>query len=186
MAWKDLTLEEYTRALAQPNAAPAGGSACAVAGALAASLAAMTAALGMKAGAHAMDVLQQEAVSLQQSLLQAAQEDSDAYTAYMEARRRARIAEEWAAPDEALAYASQVPLDVAAQTLRVIELTREALPHCPPHARPDGAAGISLAQAAVRASLLNARANAMHLSNADLKKDILSQASALESKLERS
>ncbi|NLB38193.1 MAG: cyclodeaminase/cyclohydrolase family protein [Clostridiales bacterium] len=171
MEWKDCTLSAFADALAQPGHAPAGGSACALAAGLAAALCAMTAGLAVKAGHPDMQPLVEEAHALRAQLMDCVHQDTDAFGAYMQARRAAST--DAAAADDALVGATLVPLTVARHAHRIIAMTRLAVPHCPPAARPDGLAGIALGQAARSASLLNARANAARLVDENKRAQVL-------------
>ena len=182
MDWKDYSLTAFADALGKPGYAPAGGSAAAVTAALAAALCAMTAGLGVKAGHVAMQPLEAEVLAVQNELLDLAQQDTDAYGAYVLTKREKDITT--AAVDAALIRATEVPLLVVQHAARVITILRQAMPHCPPAARPDGLTGIGLAEAASKASLLNARANAARLVGDGERKRMLGQIAELEQLIE--
>ena len=128
----DLTLETFSTRLASSDPVPGGGSASAVAAALGASLVAMVANLSIgrpKYAAYA-DVLEEArelATTGRRRLLELADEDAQAYSAFMTARRLPQesedsIATRDAAVAAAARRAAEVPLEIVRECGRLAEV----------------------------------------------------------------
>ncbi len=142
----DLTIREFTVALASREPAPGGGSAAALAGLLGASLLAM--AINLTRGrqefsaAEALLVQRQaEVTSLQNELLALIERDADAFKAVVAAQALPAISaadsRRRAAIDEAIRAAAEVPLMTARACLTVLEITGAVLDKVNPHAVSD-------------------------------------------------
>lgn len=164
--------------LAAATPAPGGGSAAAHAGAMGAALVGMVARLtaGKKAYvevAERMREIADRADALRASLEAAVARDAAAFEAVMAARRLPKDAPEQvaarkAAVEEKTRAAGEVPLEVAAQAVEVIELAAEAVENGAKQAATDAASGAMLAQAALRAAAMNVRVNAQGLEQGSL------------------
>jgi glutamate formiminotransferase/formiminotetrahydrofolate cyclodeaminase len=164
-----LSVRGFTDEVSRDTPAPGGGSVAALAGALGAGLASMVGNLWQdKAEAPgATAALLQAAEAAQGSkerLLSAVDEDTNAFTAYMEARRlpgntpeEKRIREE--TMQAGLKLAVQVPLQTAAESYAAMQAAAAAIRHGNLSSITDGAVGVQLAFAGVRGGIWNVLIN---------------------------
>lgn len=151
--------------LAAPTPTPGGGSASAYAGAMAASLLMMYTGLTLarKSYAAVHDEMQRErvqAAELKASLSQAVDQDARAFEAVMEAGKLPKESKERAiAMHDAMKNAAAVPMRVAEQSARVLQLARGVMGKGLKSASSDLNVATFLAQAAVRGALENVRVN---------------------------
>lgn len=156
--------------------APGGGSLAALAGALAAALASMVAALTQGRGAASevdaeMTAISVDAQRVKDELLAAVDADTDAFTAFLQARRLPqRTAEERAAREaalqEGLKVAIEVPLRSARASLAAMRLADRAARGGLPASVTDGGVGVQLGFAGVRGATWNALVNLRDLTDA--------------------
>jgi glutamate formiminotransferase / formiminotetrahydrofolate cyclodeaminase len=156
--------------LAAPTATPGGGSAAAYAGAMAGGLVAMVAQLtrGKKKyeSVHPqMGTIAAQAAALKESLSASVEQDSRAFDDVMEALRLPKETPEQAqvrkaAIERATHRAAQVPLRVAQDAARVLELAAETAALGNVNALSDAASAGLLAGACLRAAGLNVLVNA--------------------------
>jgi formiminotetrahydrofolate cyclodeaminase len=161
--------------LAEGTPTPGGGSAAAQAGAMAAALISMVCRLtiGKKKYADVEDRLREivdQSERMRLALTQAVVEDSRAFDEVMRSMRlpHGTSAEETAraeAIEHATHRASTVPLEVARQAKRLIELAAEVAEIGNVNAITDAASGAALARAALRGASLNVRINAAGVSD---------------------
>lgn len=156
--------------------APGGGSIAALAGALGAALASMVANLtqGRAASPGAEAALLGAAARAQRvkdALVLAVDEDTDAFNAYMEARRLpAGSPAEKAAREEAmqqgLKSAVEVPLGTADACLEAMEACLDAMTHGNPASLTDTLVGLTMAHAGVRGGVWNVLINLKDITDA--------------------
>jgi formiminotetrahydrofolate cyclodeaminase len=166
---KDLTLEQFTEAVASEEAVPGGGSVAALAGALAAALAAMVARLTLKKekfaqAAPQMNALMGKARQLQTRLMAAADQDADSYSQVLTAFRLPKATEDQKktraqAIQTAFQQAARVPLDTADLALQVMGLCGQAVRRGNPDMITDAGVGVLLARSAALGALMNVRFN---------------------------
>ena len=155
--------------LADGNPTPGGGSAAAHAGAMAAGLVAMVARLtiGKKKYAEVeaqMKEILAEAEDLRSELTIAVERDAQAFEAIMNAFRLSKDNPQRAIQiEEATLHAAEIPLEVASQAFRVMELALQVASFGNANAITDAASGAAMAQAAVTSSGYNVRINALSL-----------------------
>lgn len=170
---KSVAGEDFLLALSQGTATPGGGSASAFAGAAAAALVCMVARLtvGKKkyaaVEAHMWSVIDQ-ADALRANLTLAVEKDSAAFTEVMAAFKLPKDTPEQEAIrnhaiEAATLHASQVPLEVARQAVRVLELALIVVQSGNINALSDGGSGAALARAALTGAGMNVRINAKTL-----------------------
>jgi len=163
----------FLDALASSDPTPGGGSASAYSAAMAASLVAMVGrvTVGKKRYADVeseMWPIIEEATQLVEVLQSAVVEDAAAFDAYMQARRLPRDTEQQKA-DRSLAIkaasvkAAVVPLSVARNTLRVLQLGLKAAEIGNTNAISDAGTAVALAKAAIKGAGLNVRINLLGL-----------------------
>lgn len=157
--------------------APGGGSIAALAGSLGAALASMVASLTQGRGAaasvdEAMVEISIEAQRVKDELLSAVDADTDAFAAYLEARRlpagtpEQRAARE-AAMQDGLKVAIDVPLRTARASLTAMRLAARVIADGLAASVTDGAVGAQLAFAGVRGGVWNALVNLADVTDAD-------------------
>jgi len=126
------TIEEFLAALAAPTAAPGGGAAAAISGATAAALVEMVVGLSLKKSPDGADAALQQRIAAQMTtarseLLTLADEDANAYSAFIQAARLPKTEEhEREARSRAMSTAAEVAAQVPLRTLRAITLIAEA------------------------------------------------------------
>lgn len=146
--------------IARPGPSGGGGAAAALAGATAAALVAMVAGVAaLRApGDAGLREIVAEADTLRDRLLRLIERDVEAFGLVVEARRVTGDTRA-AAVREALVGATEVPLELAAGSARVLEQCLVLLPAARPSTLADlGVAGV-LAAAALEGAALTARAN---------------------------
>jgi formiminotetrahydrofolate cyclodeaminase len=168
-----LSVQELLERLSSSDPVPGGGSAAALAGAMGAGLVSMVAALTTgrdEYAAVAADARQigDAAGPLRDELIDLADRDSDAYQAFVSARRLPRQTDEERAAratamGNAIVQAAEVPLRTAQVAVKVLELARRIAPIGNRNAVSDAGVAAQLASAAVRGAILNVRINLPHL-----------------------
>ncbi|MCO5191176.1 MAG: glutamate formimidoyltransferase [Anaerolineae bacterium] len=181
------TLFDFIDATAKSTPTPGGGSVAAVAGALGAALAQMVAGLttGRKRykDVHdAAEAIRSQADVLRKRLTDAIAEDAAAFEQVMTVMKDKLQSAETrdALLEDATIHAAEVPLRVARLSRDVARLALEIAKIGNVNAVTDGAAGVFMAQAAVRAAGLNVRINATGVKNRELVAGWLSELEALE------
>ncbi len=164
-----MTLEQFHDELASASPAPGGGSAAAMAGALGAALVAMVARLTIgrknyqEVNAEFENLLPR-ADALRAELLQLMVYDADAYRRVMDAYQLPKDtdAAKTARADaiqSALQHAANVPLRVAQACAEILEMAQRAAARGNKNAASDAGAGALMAEAGLRAALLNVEIN---------------------------
>ena len=154
------TVETLLGRIASPDPSGGGGAAAALTGAASAALVAMVA--GVAARRAPEDARLREIVDEMQALrtrmLGLIDRDVEAFGRVVEARRRTDDAR-GAAVSDALIGATEVPLELAAASTRVLEQCAEVLPRARPSTLADIGVAATLAAAALAGAALTARAN---------------------------
>lgn len=172
--------------LADGSPTPGGGSAAAHAGAMAAGLVAMVSRLtiGKKKYAEVADQMKEildEAEALRADLTIAVERDAQAFEAIMNAFRLSKDNPRRAIQiEEATLHAAEIPLEVASQSLRVMELALEAARLGNVNAITDAASGAALAQAAISSAGYNVRINALSLKDDEAVNTLLNMLSSID------
>lgn len=187
---KQMSLEDFSGAVASLEPVPGGGSVSALAGALAAALAAMVAALTIGKEQFAdrrplMQKLSDDAGRLQKELLIAVDQDAESYRGVLSAFRLPKSnAEEKQRRSEAIQaafrHATEVPLQVAEAALKVMELAGDAVRQGNPDMVTDAGVGVILARSAALGALMNARFNLSSLKDSRLISDIAARIAHLK------
>ena len=165
----DHKITEYLDEAAAGTAVPGGGSVAALNAALAASLTEMVANLtagkkGYAAVEEEMTVLAEKASQLRKKLTAAIDQDANAYTEVMAAYRLPKTTDEEIALrkqkiQESIKHAALVPLEVARDALKVIELAGQAIQKGNKNAASDGAVAAMNARTAALAAIYNVKIN---------------------------
>lgn len=182
----------FIEELAAPTATPGGGSAAAYAGAMGAGLVAMVAGLtiGKKkyAGVEAqMQAIRVMAESLRKELTQAVDDDSSAFEAVMGAFRLPKGTEEEqtkrnAAIQVATLNAAAVPLRVAKDAVKVMELALKCAREANINAISDAMSGFAMSRAALTAAGYNVRTNLHSLADRSVGEKMLEELQEVEAK----
>ena len=163
-----MTGTAFVDEVSRDTAAPGGGSIAALAGALGAALASMVANLTQgKAGAAAEPHLLKAARKAQQAkdaLVLAVDEDTNAFNAYMDARRLpngtpAEKAARLEAMQQGLKIAVDVPFATAMASFQAMEASELAMHHGNPASITDTMVGFTIAYAGVRGGIWNVLIN---------------------------
>jgi glutamate formiminotransferase/formiminotetrahydrofolate cyclodeaminase len=151
------SLADLADEVSRDTPAPGGGAIAALAGALGAALAAMVANLGQARGA--LRAAAEQGQRLKDQLLQAADEDTAAFNAYLEARRLPQGAAREAAMQEGLKRAVAVPWATAQACLEVMRAADQAVAAGNPASVTDALVGAQMGFAGLRGGLWNVRVN---------------------------
>ncbi len=184
------TVEAFTHEVSRESPAPGGGSIAALAGALGAALGSMVSNLTVgKPGYESVEAeLKQLAVRAQEikdQLLRAVDEDTNAFNAYMEARRLPQnTPEEKAAREKAieegLKTAVRVPLRTAQLSLEAMRVCREVVEKGNVNSITDAGVGAQSAFTGVRGGILNVRINLPPIKDEAFKKEMIATCQELE------
>ncbi len=185
--------EPFISVVAQPTPAPGGGSVAAMAGALGASLGQMVAGLSRKKKSfdqHA-DFLAKASAEFQAAsaaLSAAIDRDARSYEAVMAAMKLPRGTPDEArlrqvALQEAFTKATEVPLEVARQSVAIYERLGELEKICPRSMVSDVRVGRMMAATSARGALENVATNLESVTDANLKTRIQSESRSLASRI---
>jgi glutamate formiminotransferase/formiminotetrahydrofolate cyclodeaminase len=184
----------FLEELAAANATPGGGSAGAYAGALGAALVAMVAGLTIGKKKYAAVEAQMQAIrvmaeSLRKELTQAADDDSSAFEAVMGAFKLPKETEEEQAKRNAAIHvatlnAARVPLRVAKDAVKVMELALKCAKEANVNAISDSMSGFAMARAALTAAGYNVKINLHSLADKSVGEKMLEDLKEIESKAE--
>lgn len=153
-------LADFLDRLASPAPAPAAGAATALTGAASAAIVAMVCRVTARRSAPgaALSQVEKEAEALRARLTALIQEDADAYTAVIEARR---VADEQRsqATRAALVRATEIPVEIARAASRLLFLCDQLAPSARASTVSDLGVAATLAAAALEGAALTARVN---------------------------
>jgi glutamate formiminotransferase/formiminotetrahydrofolate cyclodeaminase len=165
----EMKLTDFIDEVSRESPAPGGGSIAALAGALGVSLSSMVSNLtANKRGSEEVDKILNDAAEecqqLKESLVKAIDEDTNAFNAYMDARRLPnKTAEEQKAREEAmqagLKQAVMVPLDTAKKSFRAIEIAEVVAKNGNPNSITDVGVGAQSAYTGVLGGIYNVLIN---------------------------
>jgi glutamate formiminotransferase/formiminotetrahydrofolate cyclodeaminase len=182
------TVKDFTDEVSRDTPAPGGGSVAALAGALGAGLASMVANLWQdKVDGPAADALLAGAESAQNAkerLILGVDEDTNAFNAYMEARRLpANTSEEKAHRErrmqEGLKVAVAVPFQTAQQSFAAMQAAWTAVQHGNVSSITDGAVGAQVGFAGVRGGIWNVLVNLKDVTDRAFVAEMCGQCDAL-------
>ena len=174
----EMTIHSFVDATARATPTPGGGCVAALAGSLGAALAAMAAKIAEHkptAGREKQAILAriaERAQTAHETLLQAVEDDAEAFRAYLDARRLpAKTADEQELRarqvETTLRQAIEVPYRTALTAFEAMQLAHEMAVQGAPVALTDAAVGCEIAFAAVRGSLWNVAANLEQIDDSD-------------------
>ena len=182
----------FLEELSAPTPTPGGGSAAAYAGAMGAALVAMVAGLtigkknyaNVEAGMQAIRVM---AEKLRKELTLAVDDDASAFEAVMGAFRLPKETEEQkasraAAIHTAMLNAAHVPLHVAQDTVKVMELALKCAKEGNVNAISDAMSGFAMSRAALTVAGYNVKVNLNSLEDKSVGEKLLNELKELEDK----
>jgi glutamate formiminotransferase / formiminotetrahydrofolate cyclodeaminase len=182
----------FLEELAAPTAAPGGGSASAYAGAMGAGLVAMVAGLTIGKKKYAEVEAQMQAIrvmaeSLRKALTQAVDDDSSAFEAVMGAFRLPKGTEEEQTKRNATIHlatlnAARVPLKVAKDSVKVMELALKCAKEANLNAISDSMSAFAMSRAALTAADYNVKINLHSLEDRSVGEKMLEDLKGLEAK----
>jgi formiminotetrahydrofolate cyclodeaminase len=190
---KDLKITEFLEKTASGDPVPGGGSAAALNAALAASLSEMVANLTI--GKKRFEAVEDEmkdiaamATLLRKKLLEDIDNDSEAYQKVMAAFQFPKDTEEekkqrTQAIQDALKKAALVPLSVARDALKIMELSDSVIKKGNPNAATDGAVGAMMARTAALAALYNVKINLSAITDKTFVKELMREVETIESQI---
>ena len=186
------TLSSFVWETSSESPAPGGGSVSAAMGAMGAALGTMVANLsshkrGWDDRWEEFAGWAERGALMQQRLLELVDEDTDAYKAIIRAYEMPKGSEDEkearkAAVEEATKYASQVPLTVMKEALKVFELLREMIEKGNPNSVTDATVGVLATRACIRGAFLNVIINVKGLKDRDFAEKLISEGKDIEAR----
>ena len=189
-------MSSFTEELAAPTPTPGGGSAAAYAGTMGAALVAMVAGLtiGKKKYAEVeaeMQAIRVIAEGLRKELAQAVGDDAAAFEVLMATFKLPKDtdAEQKSARDAAIIQATlnaaHIPLHVAEDVVKVMELALKCAKHANINAISDSMSGFAMSRAALTAAGYNVKININSLEDKSAGDKMLKELAALEKKADK-
>jgi formiminotetrahydrofolate cyclodeaminase len=185
-----LSVVEFLEKTASSDPVPGGGSIAALSAALAASLSEMVANLTMGKKDYApaeeeMKMISKEASRYRNKLSQDIDKDSDAYRQVIAAFKLPKDTEEKKEQREqaiqvGLKQAALVPLGVAKDAFKIIDLAKQVVKKGNKNAVTDGAVAAMMARTAVLSALYNVKINLGSIKDSAFVDDVLKQIQHLE------
>ena len=189
----DLSLKDFLTRTASGSPVPGGGSIAALSAALAAALSEMVAHLtigkkGVEALEEEMQDIAKDAFQYREKLIRAIDRDSDAYndvliafqlpkgTDQEETQRKRAI-------QEALKEAARVPLDVAREAFKVIELAGKVVKQGNKNTITDAAVAVMMARTAALSALYNVKINLASIKDTNFVEEIREEIKHMESEI---
>ena len=193
MKLEDLSIREFLSKTASGSPVPGGGSIAALSAAIAAGLSEMVANLtigkkGYEATEEQMKSIAKDAAEYRNKLIKNIDRDSDAYNDVLAAFRLPKGSEQEEnirkqAIQDAFKKASLVPLDVAKNAFKIIELAEKVVKHGNKNAVTDGAVAVMMARTAVLSALYNVKINLASIKDVDFVERIRKDITSLESEI---
>ena len=194
MTLADLSLKEFLAKTSSKSPVPGGGSMAALSAAIAASLSEMVANLtigkrGFEAIEEEMREIAKNAVRYRKKLVKDIDRDSNAYNDVMAAFKLPNDTEQERnkrkrAIQEALRNASLVPLDVAKDAFKIIELAGKVVKQGNKNAITDAAVAAMMARTAVLSALYNVKINLASIKDMDFVEKVSNEVKGMESEIE--
>ena len=193
MALADLSIKEFLAKTASNSPVPGGGSIAALSAAIAASLSEMVAHLtigkkGYEALEEEMQGIAKDAFQYRERLIRYIDKDSDAYNDVMAAFKLPKGTEQErnnreGAIQEALINATLVPLDVARDAFKIIELAGKAVKQGNKNAVTDAGVAVMMARTAALSALYNVKINLTSIKDANFVEEIREETKHMESEI---
>ena len=193
MALADLSIKEFLAKTASNSPVPGGGSIAALSAAIAASLSEMVAHLtigkkGYEALEEEMQEIVKDAFQYRERLIRYIDKDSNAYNDVMAAFKLPKGTEQErknreGAIQEALINATLVPLDVARDAFKIIELAGKVVKQGNKNAVTDAAVAVMMARTAALSALYNVKINLASIKDTDFVEEIREEIKHMESEI---
>ncbi len=191
MALADLSIKEFLAKTASNSPVPGGGSIAALSAAIGASLSEMVAHLtigkkGYEALEEEMQEIVKDAFQYRERLIRYIDKDSDAYNDVMAAFKLPKGTEQErknreGAIQEALINATLVPLDVARDAFKIIELAGKVVRQGNKNAVTDAAVAVMMARTAALSALYNVKINLASIKDTNFVEKIREEIKHMES-----
>ena len=195
MKLADLSIKDFLSKTASGSPVPGGGSVAALSACLAASLSEMVANLtigkkGYEPVKEEMEEIAKKASDHRNELIKDIDQDSDAYNDVLSAFKLPKGSEQEAAKrkqaiQNAFKNASLVPLGVAQNAFRIIDLAEKVVKHGNKNAATDGVVGVMMARTAVLSALYNVKINLSSITDAAFVEKMRKDITILESEIEK-
>jgi formiminotetrahydrofolate cyclodeaminase len=185
---QNATIQQFLEATAARQPAPGGGAVTALAGALAAAIGEMTLSYSVgKKGLEAFEAelrpAQADLKQIRETLLRGMNDDQSAFNELTAARTLPDTAADKAARvTAALNACIQVPQQMAATAVRILEISDRILNFVNPYLLSDLAVCADLAMATARCAIYNVRINVRSIKDPAMVQNIESQTSTILSK----
>jgi formiminotetrahydrofolate cyclodeaminase len=193
MALADLSIKKFLAKTASNSPVPGGGSIAALSAAIAASLSEMVAHLtigkkGYEALEEEMQGIAKDALQYRERLIRYIDKDSDAYNDVMAAFKLPKGTEQErnnreGAIQEALINATLVPLDVARDAFKTIELAGKVVQQGNKNAVTDAAVAVMMARTAALSALYNVKINLASIKDTNFVEEIREEIKHMESEI---
>ena len=193
MALADLSIKEFLAKTASNSPVPGGGSIAALSATIASSLSEMVAHLtigkkGYEALEEEMQEIAKDAFQYRERLIRYIDKDSNAYNGVMGAFKLPKGTEQErnnreGAIQEALINATLVPLDVARDAFKIIELAGKVVKRGNKNAVTDAAVAVMMARTAALSALYNVKINLASIKNTDFVEEIREEIKHMESEI---
>jgi len=193
MALTDLSIKEFLVKTSSNSPVPGGGSIAALSAAVAASLSEMVARLTIGKDGHDafeedMKKIAKDAADYRNKLIKDIDRDSNAYNNVIASFKLPKATEQEQknrkrAIQEALKNASLVPLDVAKDALKIIELAEKVVRYGNENAVTDGAVAVMMARTAVLSALYNVKINLISINDMDFIENVRKEIIYMESEI---
>jgi len=195
MMLANLSIREFLEKTASKDPVPGGGSAAALGAAIASSLSEMVANLtvGRKdytAVEDEMKAVSKQAADFRDKLIGYIDKDSDAYQQVMQAFKLPKNTEEEKnirarAVEEGLKQATRVPLRVAEDAFKIIELAGKVVEKGNRNAVTDGAVAAMMARTAVLSALYNVKTNLNQIKDRSFVEEVTGRVKFYETEIEK-
>ena len=193
MALADLSVKEFLAKTASNSPVPGGGSIAALSAAIAASLSEMVAHLtigkkGYEALEEEMEEIAKDAFQYRERLIRYIDKDSNAYNDVMAAFKLPKGTEQErknreGAIQEALINATLVPLDVARDAFKIIELAGKAVKQGNKNAVTDSGVAVMMARTAALSALYNVKINLASIKDTNFVEEIREEIKHMENEI---
>ena len=189
----DLSLKEFLSKTAAKSVVPGGGSIAALSAAIAASLSEMVANLttgrkGFEAIEQEMLAIAREASQFREKLLKNIDEDCNAFSGVLAAYKLPKDTDQERtsrkqAIQGAVRNATLIPLNVAKDALKIMEMAEGVIEKGNKNAITDGAVAVMMARAAVLSALYNVKINLVSVEDKRFVDEIKKQIDVLETEV---
>ena len=191
----NMNIVDFLEKTASSDPVPGGGSISALCAAAAASLAEMVANLTIGRKEYAavegeMEAISNKAFNYRDKLVKDIDKDSDAYKQVLKAFKLPKGTEEEKshrkkAVQEGFKNASLVPLSVAKDAFKIMELAENVIKKGNKNAITDGAVAAMMARTAVLSALYNVKINLSSIKDVDFVNEVAKEVKLMESKIDK-